>query len=98
MIKSELFLRQKEGLEWLVNRENSCELPPFGEEKDGGYVNVLTRYHTDGRPEPLRGGIFADVMGLGKSLTLLSLIDYDKYGNVLSSTNDTRPLNKEKNC
>ncbi|KAK4272432.1 hypothetical protein QN277_020993 [Acacia crassicarpa] len=78
VIKSDLFLHQKEGLGWLVYRENSDELPPFWEEKDGAFVNVLTNYHTDTRPEPLRGGILADDMGLGKTLTLLSLIVLDK--------------------
>ncbi|KAJ9185076.1 hypothetical protein P3X46_004748 [Hevea brasiliensis] len=81
MIKSELFVHQKEGLWWLMNRENSGELPPFWEEKDGEYVNVLTNYHTDKRPEPLRGGILADDMGLGKTLTLLSLIAFDRADN-----------------
>ncbi|GER25963.1 DNA repair protein RAD5 [Striga asiatica] len=78
MIKSELFPHQKEGLGWLVSRENSKELPPFWEEKNGIYVNELTNYQTDIRPEPLRGGIFADDMGLGKTLTLLSLLALDK--------------------
>lgn len=82
VIKSELFRHQKEGLGWLVRRENSAELPPFWEAKDdGSFVNVLTNYRTDKRPEPLRGGIFADDMGLGKTLTLLSLIAFDKYGS-----------------
>lgn len=83
MITSELFGHQKYGLGWLVGRENSVELPPFWEEKDGMYVNVLTNYQTGTRPEPLRGGIFADDMGLGKTLTLLSLIAYDKrFGGI----------------
>lgn len=86
VIKSELFVHQKEGLGWLVHRENSSELPPFWEEKDGSYVNVLTNYRTSERPEPLRGGIFADDMGLGKTLTLLSLIALDKYGRALQSS------------
>lgn len=87
VIKSELFMHQKEGLGWLAHRENSCELPPFWEEKDGAYVNVLTNYRTDKRPEPMRGGIFADDMGLGKTLTLLSLIALDKFGSIDSSSN-----------
>ncbi|KDP37685.1 hypothetical protein JCGZ_06342 [Jatropha curcas] len=78
VIKSNLFVHQKEGLWWLMNRENSGELPPFWEEKDGEFMNVLTNYHTDKRPQPLRGGILADDMGLGKTLTLLSLIAFDK--------------------
>ncbi|XP_065853567.1 putative SWI/SNF-related matrix-associated actin-dependent regulator of chromatin subfamily A member 3-like 1 [Euphorbia lathyris] len=78
LIVSELFLHQKEGLWWLIQRENSNELPPFWDEKDGEYVNVLTNFHVNQRPEPLRGGIFADDMGLGKTLTFLSLIAFDK--------------------
>ncbi|XP_057983425.1 putative SWI/SNF-related matrix-associated actin-dependent regulator of chromatin subfamily A member 3-like 1 [Malania oleifera] len=81
VIKSDLFLHQKEGLWWLVHRENSSEMPPFWEEKDGAYVNVLTNYKTCKRPEPLKGGVFADDMGLGKTLTLLSLIAFDKSGS-----------------
>lgn len=84
VIKSELFPHQKEGLGWLVHRENSCELPPFWEEKDGGFVNVLTNYFTEIRPEPLRGGVLADDMGLGKTLTLLSLIALDKDPTALN--------------
>ncbi|XP_051148927.1 putative SWI/SNF-related matrix-associated actin-dependent regulator of chromatin subfamily A member 3-like 1 [Andrographis paniculata] len=79
IIKSKLFPYQKEGLGWLVSRENSTELPPFWVEKNGFYVNELTNYQTGVRPEPLRGGIFADDMGLGKTLTLLSLIAFDKW-------------------
>lgn len=88
VIKSELLMHQKEGLGWLVHRENSFELPPFWEEKDGEYINVLTNYKTKQRPEPLRGGIFADDMGLGKTLTLLSLIAFDKFGGSPSFSNN----------
>ncbi|KAK0595428.1 hypothetical protein LWI29_006520 [Acer saccharum] len=78
VIKSELFLHQKEGLGWLFQRENSEDLPPFWEEKNRKFFNLLTNYTSDIRPEPLRGGFFADDMGLGKTLTLLSLIALDK--------------------
>ncbi|KAK3218076.1 hypothetical protein Dsin_012046 [Dipteronia sinensis] len=78
VIKSELFLHQKEGLGWLFQRENSEDLPPFWEEKNTKFFNLLTNYTSDIRPEPLRGGFFADDMGLGKTLTLLSLIALDK--------------------
>ncbi|KAF3442164.1 hypothetical protein FNV43_RR16080 [Rhamnella rubrinervis] len=99
VIKSELFMHQKEGLGWLVHREKSSELPPFWEQKDGSYVNVLTNYHTNERPEPLRGGIFADDMGLGKTLTLLSLIALDKYGSALhsSTSSGSADVNKSDN-
>ncbi|XP_074379058.1 putative SWI/SNF-related matrix-associated actin-dependent regulator of chromatin subfamily A member 3-like 1 isoform X2 [Apium graveolens] len=84
VIKTELFLHQKEGLAWLVKRENSGELPPFWMEKSGGtFYYEITNYETNVRPQPLHGGIFADDMGMGKTLTLLSLIAFDKcgYGN-----------------
>ncbi|MBA0873481.1 hypothetical protein Goshw_002704 [Gossypium schwendimanii] len=88
VIISQLLLHQKEGLGWLLHKENSNELPPFWEEKGGEFVNVLTNYQTDKRPEPLRGGIFADDMGLGKTLTLLSLIAFDKFGSFVPNSGD----------
>ena len=100
VIKSELLVHQKEGLWWLVNRENSEELPPFWEEREGEFVNVLTNYSTGVRPEPLRGGILADAMGLGKTLTLLSLIAIDKgcgCGNGNGNGNDNGDVEGKKN-
>ncbi|OVA20680.1 SNF2-related [Macleaya cordata] len=45
--------------------------------------------HTNKRPEPLRGGIFADDMGFGKTLTLISLIASDSkpFNSVLPTSN-----------
>ncbi|OVA13794.1 SNF2-related [Macleaya cordata] len=65
IIKTELFMHKKLGLGWLIHRENPDELPPFWVEnkKQGSYKNLLTRDKTIERPEPLRGGVFADDMG-----------------------------------
>ncbi|MQL99268.1 hypothetical protein Taro_031986 [Colocasia esculenta] len=82
VITSKLFPHQMEALGWLLHRETSTDLPPFWEEKDGAYLNVLTNHQTDERPEPLKGGIFADDMGLGKTLTLLSLVAATKTEGV----------------
>lgn len=87
VIKSELLSHQKEGLWWLVQQENAHELPPFWEEKEGVFVNALTNYSTDKRPDPIRGGILADDMGLGKTLTLLSLISFDKSESFIPVVN-----------
>lgn len=88
VIKAKLLDHQQEGLWWLVNKEKSDELPPFWAVKDGLYLNVLTRHQTNRRPEPLHGGVFADDYGLGKTLTLLSLIAFDKVGNVTEGTGE----------
>lgn len=80
IITAELLAHQKKALGWLVDRENSSELPPFWSVKGAKYVNNLTNFQTETRPQPIRGGIFADDMGLGKTLTLLSLIAFDKCG------------------
>lgn len=96
VIVSELFQHQKEGLGWLFNREKSCDLPPFWEDKDGAFVNVLTNYTSQERPQPLKGGIFADDMGLGKTLTLLSLIATTKRGGESSCGARNTSKNKRK--
>ncbi|KAI5560194.1 hypothetical protein BDE02_16G030300 [Populus trichocarpa] len=86
VIKAKLLDHQKEGLWWLVSKEKSDELPPFWEVKDGLYLNLLTMHQTDRRPEPFHGGIFADDHGLGKTLTFLSLISFDKVGTLPEAT------------
>ncbi|WCJ33311.1 DNA/RNA helicase protein [Euphorbia peplus] len=99
MITTRLFLHQKEGLWWLMQRENSDELPFFWEEeKDGFFKNVWAKYRVNQRPDPLRGGIFADEMGLGKTLTLLSLIalDKDDSRNVIDRTTCAEPRRKKQ--
>ncbi|KAH7425334.1 hypothetical protein KP509_11G049800 [Ceratopteris richardii] len=111
LLKTSLYPHQKEALAWLVERENSLELPPFWQEqaeKRGStkksYVNSLTNFMTDQRPEPFRGGILADEMGLGKTLTLLSLIATNKPFKSPSFGNDkdfgqptsSRPLKRAK--
>ncbi|KAI0498647.1 hypothetical protein KFK09_019537 [Dendrobium nobile] len=86
VILMEFFPHQKEGLGWLVHRENSQDLPLFWKEKNGAFLNVLTNHLTNDRPEPLKGGIFDDDMGLGENLTLLSLIASNKLVSSVSYT------------
>lgn len=42
--------------------------------KGNAWYNVITSHEVPRKPEPARGGILADVMGLGKSLSMLSLV------------------------
>ncbi|KAL9678372.1 hypothetical protein QQ045_016216 [Rhodiola kirilowii] len=83
VIKLELYDHQKQGLRWMIDREEwpdsddgSDQLPPFWEEKDGLYRADLCYLMKVKRPEMIRGGILADESGMGKTLTLLSLIAY----------------------
>lgn len=69
-----LLPHQKQALSWMTLRENSCDLPPFWEQKGGLYFNVLTNFAVKERPEKVLGGILADDMGLGKTLTTIALI------------------------
>jgi SWI/SNF-related matrix-associated actin-dependent regulator of chromatin subfamily A3 len=41
---------------------------------DPSYVNTITRTLQDSPPPDFRGGLLADQMGLGKSLTMISVI------------------------
>lgn len=59
-----LLPHQKQALSWMTSRENSNDLPPFWEEKNGLYFNVLTNFAVKERPEKVLGGILADDMGL----------------------------------
>ncbi|KAM5574609.1 hypothetical protein ABKV19_013853 [Rosa sericea] len=77
LLKLELTQHQKESLGWLVQRDNSDGLPPFWEEKDGLFVRDLDRRKTYQRPKPIRGGIYA-ATGVGKVVTLISMIKHDK--------------------
>ncbi|XP_026459688.1 putative SWI/SNF-related matrix-associated actin-dependent regulator of chromatin subfamily A member 3-like 1 [Papaver somniferum] len=68
IIKTELYMHQKLGLGWLIQRENSDELPPFWikrrSNKQESWENLMTNIQTNKRPDPLRGGVFADDIGL----------------------------------
>ncbi|XP_071999196.1 helicase-like transcription factor isoform X1 [Engystomops pustulosus] len=83
-VQTKLLPHQKQALSWMVSRENSQELPPFWEERNGFYYNTLTNFAEKERPESVRGGILADDMGLGKTLSTIALI--------LTNFHDGKPL------
>uniref|UniRef100_A0A8B9Q2W1 Helicase like transcription factor n=1 Tax=Apteryx owenii TaxID=8824 RepID=A0A8B9Q2W1_APTOW len=64
-----LLPHQKQALAWMVSRENSNDLPPFWEERNNFYYNILTNFAVKERPKNVLGGILADDMGLVKIFT-----------------------------
>uniref|UniRef100_A0A0W0FH49 Uncharacterized protein n=1 Tax=Moniliophthora roreri TaxID=221103 RepID=A0A0W0FH49_MONRR len=85
-LKVDLLKHQKQGLQWCIE----CEYPVLPKEesdkpvqfwqvkiKANGtkyYYNIATKTPTETPPVLGRGALFADAMGLGKTLTMLALI------------------------
>ncbi|KAL9057536.1 MAG: hypothetical protein Q9162_002268 [Coniocarpon cinnabarinum] len=84
MIKTPLLSHQKQALYFMTEREkdkrNEAEdessLWHKQQDRRGrtSWYHVITGHETMTEPEPVLGGILADVMGLGKTLNVLSLI------------------------
>jgi SNF2 family DNA or RNA helicase len=85
-IQTELLKHQRQALYFMISRE-SDELPDAGQaivtstwqqrrDRFGAvvYYNVVTNQIQREQPPPTLGGILADMMGLGKTLSVLSLV------------------------
>nr|XP_020472266.1 helicase-like transcription factor isoform X2 [Monopterus albus]XP_020472267.1 helicase-like transcription factor isoform X2 [Monopterus albus] len=83
-----LLLHQKQALSWMCARENKSALPPFWEKRGELYYNSVTCFSAKEIPERVCGGILADDMGMGKSLTTIALI--------LTNFHKGKPLPVEK--
>ena len=95
-IVTELLPYQRQGLAWLVEKEN-LQLPaqnsanivqlwkrsPYNE-----FTNIATNYTQKEQPKLASGGILADDMGLGKTLQIISLISADIEASKLKSGHD----------
>ncbi|TVY46997.1 putative SWI/SNF-related matrix-associated actin-dependent regulator of chromatin subfamily A member 3-like [Lachnellula occidentalis] len=84
VIATPLYVHQKKGLTFMIKREGGWqyddsqeedlwvkEIDEFGHVK---YTNTITEMSQSHEPPDSRGGLLADQMGLGKSLTMISLI------------------------
>lgn len=85
IIASELLGHQKQALHFLTEHERNDfqgnELPPHSlweyKPKDNGkasWYHKITFEETLAKPSCIQGGILADVMGLGKTLSILALV------------------------
>ncbi|XP_047134466.1 helicase-like transcription factor isoform X1 [Hydra vulgaris] len=74
VVKTSLYPHQKQALWWMSSCENSTDLPPFWTFVDKWYCNSCTNFMTETRPSSLNGGLLADDMGVGKTLSMIALI------------------------
>lgn len=78
---------QKQALTFLLSREQGWQ---FHSRRDlwafspvrGQYTNQVDESTQHGPPPEFRGGILADTMGFGKSLSMISLVMYDKMDSL----------------
>ncbi|KAF7855286.1 uncharacterized protein EAF02_011545 [Botrytis sinoallii] len=83
MVKTSLFRHQKQALTFLLRREEgwnfddaASDIWSWRSDTSGrlSYVNNVTGYSTCEAPPEFRGGLLANDMGLGKTLTMICLI------------------------
>lgn len=90
-LESKLLPYQRQGLRWLLEKENPSMLPPDSKdsvqlwkrnEKDSRIITHMATHFSlqNQNPELASGGILADDMGLGKTVQIISLLLADPIG------------------
>lgn len=85
IITTPLLAHQKQALRFMLDHESGDDESQQGatvslwekqttRKGNDIWYNIITGHKVDQKPEPERGGILADMMGLGKTLSILSLI------------------------
>lgn len=84
-ITTELLKHQKQGLYFMINKEKEHDFtaekgsgslwrPVVGSSGQKAFYNVITGQEERHSPPQVLGGILADMMGLGKTLSILALV------------------------
>lgn len=108
-IKTPLLKHQKQGLHFMTNKEKERT---FGEGDKGNsslwslrtrpsgqkyYYHVITGVESRGKPAEVFGGILADMMGLGKTLQIISLtVNSLEESKVFAKKKYSPPKDREK--
>ncbi|KAK4243690.1 P-loop containing nucleoside triphosphate hydrolase protein [Corynascus novoguineensis] len=85
VIRAALKKHQKQALTFMLRREQGWA---FGEKQADvwDFLNRVSGAHQNEEPPPFYGGIIADPMGLGKTLTMISLVATDLDRNSTENT------------
>lgn len=68
------FLHEHEVVDFTTGDEQSLWKSHIKPDGSRAWYNIITGYEVTEKPEPTRGGLLADMMGLGKTLSILALI------------------------
>ncbi|KAI1386263.1 SNF2 family N-terminal domain-containing protein [Hypoxylon trugodes] len=112
LVQTELLKHQKQGLYFMTNKEQPRQFDNEGKIADSfwqlrlvngqnAYYNVITGHTARGPPPETYGGILADMMGLGKTLSILSLVagsldEAEKWSKLLPVQPQAPPPSKKK--
>ena len=109
LITTKLLVHQKQGLNFMTNKEKERVFSDKEEDNNSlwrlkhasngqrMYYNVITGKEERNKPPEVLGGILADMMGLGKTLSILSLIvgslsDSVAWGNQMPAESEENLL------
>ncbi|GAB7359003.1 hypothetical protein MBLNU230_g5076t1 [Neophaeotheca triangularis] len=111
MIVGKLFPHQKQALFYMTKHEQSHESfkradglsdfslwKPVHKAHGDVYINAITAQEIPVKPSATRGGLLADQMGMGKTLSIISLVCHSLDDAVKFSTRKASPMMAQTVC